>query len=170
MCGKAFRRTTPTSYRLAATATGFRWTVDNAEVAVAVWRDGTWDLADAATDQVNVTVVPVGACGPGDAPDRVAIVDHRGRMAATFAAEDGIVRDSHGEPMLLVRGDGPTGLHVVDRDGVVLALGSPLGAHRTGMDLLVTPAGLGERRRILMGLSLALTVMRVSDRRPTQAG
>lgn len=167
MCGKHFRRTTPTAYRLAATATGYRWTVENDEVATAAFRDGTWDMADTATGQVNVTVVPVGAA---ETPDRVAIVDHRGRMAATFAAEDCVVRDSHGEPLFLVRGDGPTGLHVVDRDGIVLALGSPLPGNRVGIDFLMTPAGQGDRRRILLGLSLALSLMRVTDRRTPRVG
>lgn len=168
MCAKPFRRTTPTSYRLSSHSGSYRWTVDNAEVATAAWRDGTWDLADSATEQVNVTVIPVATSA--EAPDRVAIVDHRGRMAVTFAAEDCIVRDSHGEPMLLVRGDGPTGIHVVDRDGIVLALGSPLPGNRVGMDFLITPAGLGDRCRILLGLSLALTVMRVTAIRTPHAG
>lgn len=168
MCAKPFRRTTPTSYRLTTEPSGFRWTVDNAEVATAAWRDGTWDLADTATEQVNVTVIPVATAA--EAPDRVAIVDHRGRTAVTFAAEDCIVRDSHGEPLLAVRGDGPTGIHVVDRDGVVLALGSPLSGSRVGIDFLITPAGLGDRCRILLGLSLALALMRVTDRRTPHVG
>lgn len=167
MCGKAFRRATPTAYRLAASATGYRWDIDKDEVATATWRDGTWDIAEATTGQVNVTVIPVGTA---DVPDRVAIVDHRGRMAATFSAEDSILRDSHGGPMLAVRGDGPTGLHVVDRDGIVLALGSPLEGGRDGIDFLVTPAGLGDRRRLLIGLSLALVIVRATARRSPHVG
>lgn len=165
MCGTPFRRSAPTSYRLTAIgASGaYRWTVEGDEVANAVWRDATWDIADAKTGQVNVTVIPVGS--HGDDARRFAIVDHRGRVAATYASADNVVRDSHGDPLLLVRADGPTGIHVVDRDGVVLALASPVSESKGGLDVLITPAGLGDRRRLLLGVSLAVELALAAVRR-----
>ena len=166
LCGTPFRRPVPTSYRLTATGRSgaYRWTVEGDEVANAVWRDATWDIAEPTPGQVNVTVIPVAS--HGDDVQRFAIVDHRGRMATTYSSGDGIVRDSHGDPMLLVRGDGPTGVHIVDRDGVVLALGSTVSDEKGGLDVLVTPAGLAEqRRRLLLGVSLAVELARAATRR-----
>lgn len=165
LCSTPFRRPVPTSYRLTAVggASGYRWTVERDEVANAVWRDATWDIAEAETGQVNVTVIPVGA--HGDDARRFAIVDHRGRMATTYSAADGVVRDSRGEPLVIVRGDGPTGIHVVDRDGVVLALASLVCDTKGGLDVLITPAGLGQHRRLLLGVSLAVELALAATRR-----
>lgn len=170
LCGTPFRRPAPTSYRLTATATrgAYRWTVDGDEVANAVWRDATWDIAEPNTGQVNVTVIPVGS--EGDDAQRFAIVDHRGRVATTYSSADNIVRDSHGDPLLLVRADGPTGIHIVDRDGVVLALASPVSDSKGGLDVLVTPAGLGDRRRLLLGVSLAVELALAAARRSPRVG
>ncbi|MDQ1436833.1 MAG: hypothetical protein QOK43_462 [Acidimicrobiaceae bacterium] len=164
MCAKPFRRATPTAYRVTAAGHGYRWTIDGEQVAFATWRDETWDIADTAADRVDVTVIPVRA----DGIDRFAIVDHRGRMAATFNAGDGIVRDSHGQPLLLVRGDGPTGVHIVDREGVVVSLASPV-PNQEGLDVLVTPVGNGENRRLLLGVSLAIVLAGVAAPTPRRS-
>ena len=167
MCGTPFHNPVPTAYRLGriavADTVGYRWTVDGDEVASAAWRDSTWDIAEVVNGQVNVTVIPVQS--HGDDTGRFAIVDHRGRVAATFATDDGIVRDSHGEPMMLVRGDGPTGLHIVDRDGLVLALASTVSETKGGLDVLITPAGLGQRRRLLLGVTLSVELSMAAARR-----
>lgn len=157
MCNRPFRRATPTAYRLTTTAdgAGFRWTVDAEETNTGIYRDGTWDILDTATAKADVTLVPVDF----DGISRVAIVDHRGRSASTYTPAEGLVRDSHFEPLLLVRDDGPTGIHVVDRDGIVLALASPVeGGAEPGMDILITGAGAGDRRRMVLGLTLALAL------------
>jgi hypothetical protein len=163
MCQRPFRRATPTAYRLTAAGKGFRWTVEGEEAATAVLRDGTWDIIDAATDKADVTLVPVDF----DGISRMAIVDHRGRSASTYTPTEGLIRDSHFEPLLLVRDDGPTGIHIVDRDGIVLALASAIEGG-TGMDILITGAGAGERRRLLMGVTLALALADVAS--PTSIG
>jgi hypothetical protein len=168
LCTKRFPAASPTSFRLFAVADGYRWTVDGEEAATAAWRDGTWDITDADTGRVDVTIIPV----ISDGLARVALVDHRGRMAVTFTPTPsgdrhvglGMVRDSHNEPMLLVRGDGPTGIHVIDSRGEVLVLASPLAGARAGLDVLMTGAGT-ERRRLVLGLTLAIALLQAGGLR-----
>lgn len=163
LCKKAFRAASPTGYRLVASGRRYRWLVNGEETAWADTRDGTWDIADAPSGRVDVTLIAVEV----DGVQRAAIVDHRGRTAATYTpacegddpAGVGIVRDSHGEPAFVVRSDGPTGLHVTDMDGNVLALASPCEDVAAGLDIIVTCGG-SEHRRLLLGLSLAIELLR----------
>ena len=168
LCQKPFRAASATSYRLAASGKRYRWLIKGEEAAVASLRSGTWDITDAATNRVDVTIIAVEV----DGGERVAIVDHRGRTAATYTpastpgasepAGVGIVRDSHGAPMLVVRGDGPTGLHVTDLDGNVLLMAGPADdgdGDGDGLDVLVTRGG-AEHRRMLLGLTLAIELLR----------
>ena len=95
------------------------------------------------------------------------MVEHRHRAVATFFPghnDDniGLVRDSHNQVLMAVRADGPTGIHVVDNDGRVLALAS---RHRpdeaVGLDLLLTKDGASRNQTIVFGVSLALELLRV---------
>jgi hypothetical protein len=163
LCKKPFRAAAPTGYQLVALGRRYRWLVQGQETASAAMRDGTWDIADAASGRVDVTLIPVEV----DGAQRAAIVDHRGRTAATYtpavlgedAAGVGIVRDSGNEPMLVVRSDGPTGLHVTDMKGNVLLLASASEEAAAGLDVIVTPGG-SEHRRLLLGLTLAIELVR----------
>ena len=168
LCDKPFRAASPTSYQLVAAGRRYRWLVNGEESAAATFRDETWDIADAATGKVEVTIIPVIV----DDVHRVAVVDHKSRTACTYtpvgaeeSAAVGIVRDSHNEPMLVVRGDGPTGLHVTDVNGAVIAMaGTPEDAE-VGLDILVTRTGAGHRR-LLLGLTLAIELLRTGGLRP----
>ncbi|HZQ27020.1 MAG TPA: hypothetical protein VFA94_04910, partial [Acidimicrobiales bacterium] len=78
----------------------------------------------------------------------------------------GIVRDSFGNVLLLVRTDGPTGLHVIDLEGNVLALASTLpGRTRPGLDILVTGTRARQRIHLVLALTLAVELLRLDDLR-----
>jgi hypothetical protein len=168
MCDRPFAADSPTGYRLSAAANGYRWTVDGQEVLTAAFRDGTWDVHDADTDRALVTLVPV----DDDSTCRMALVDHVDRVVVTFSPAHwdqgamGIVRDSFGDALLLIRTDGPTGLHVIDVAGNVLALASTLpGRTRPGLDILVTGAGARQRSHLVLALTLAVELLRLDDLR-----
>jgi hypothetical protein len=166
LCTRPFAGTSH-SYRLASKGESYRWTEDGEVRATALWRDGTWDIVNGATGRVDVTLIAVET----DGVRRVAIVDHRARTAATYTPADeedvaglGMVRDSFNEPQMLVRGDGPTGVHVVDTEGRVVALASPIEDSPTGLDVVVTGAG-SDHSRLLLGVSLALELLRAGGLR-----
>ncbi|HEX2038921.1 MAG TPA: hypothetical protein VHF47_04215 [Acidimicrobiales bacterium] len=160
----------PTTYRLtAAPGHTYRWTVDDDEVVTASWRDGTWDLYDLDGSRPAMTLVPVEV----DGTTRVALVDHRSRLVATFtpAAVEGpglgVVRDGYDRILLIVRGDGPTGVHVIDTDGNVVALAGRAGhEERIGLDvLLLARAADHGTLNLVLGLSLLLELNRVGELR-----
>lgn len=159
----------PVTYRLATTGSGaYRWTVDGEELATATWRDGTWDLYDLEGARPAATLVPVDV----DGATRVAVVDHRARLVATFSPPPleggpslGIVRDGYDRILLLVRGDGPTGIHMIDAGGNVVALAGGVGAEdRVGLDVLVLGRA-AERATVMLvlGVSLLLELSRVGE-------
>lgn len=163
-CGRSFGTSGPVTYRLTRATDGYRWTVDDDEIATASWRDGTWDVYDLEGTRPALTLVPVDV----DGVTRVALVDHRRRIVATFAPTDqpggiGVIRDGYDRILMLVRGDGPTGVHVIDSSGNVLALaGRVAGRDRVGLDLLV----LGDDSPLLvLGVSLLVELVRVGELR-----
>ncbi|HZQ27563.1 MAG TPA: hypothetical protein VFA94_07685, partial [Acidimicrobiales bacterium] len=81
MCDRPFLSASPTGYRLSATSSGYRWTVDGHDVLTATFRDGTWDVHDADTGRALVTLVPV----DDESVCRVALVDHVERVVVTFS-------------------------------------------------------------------------------------
>lgn len=154
---------TPARYVLAATGGRFRWTLDGAEVASAAWRDHCWDLREGERGAVVLSVVGGSYLGR----TRICLVDHPGRRTFTFAPGEPVTRaligtlaDSSGAPVMLVKADGPTGLHVVDPVGGVLALTSRRRSPASGCDVLVLPAGADAGTPVVLGLSLALELLR----------
>ena len=129
----------------------------------AVRRAGSWDVVDTASGRTAVSLVAATSEATGN---RVALVDHRHRIVATFVAAEGdastvgLVRDSHGGVLMAVRADGPTGIHMVDNDGRVLALASRQRPSRPGLDLLVTRAGASRNETVVFALSLTLELLR----------
>lgn len=168
-CTRPFGPEGPTTYRLAVAGDGYRWTVDDDEVATAEWRGGTWDIFDPEGGRPAMTLVPVDV----DHGTRVALVDHRSRLVATLVPEHGgdgslaVVRDGYDRLLLLVRDDGPTGVHVIDGNGNVLALASRVGdGAGVGLDLLVLDRGNKALGGIfLLGLGLVLELSRLGGLR-----
>ncbi|MGQ0521742.1 MAG: hypothetical protein ACT4PX_11415 [Actinomycetota bacterium] len=152
------------AYRLAVASGRYRWTTERREAASAVWRDHCWDVHDVDNDRVLVSLV----AGPAGGAARFALVDHQHRRAATFVAAEpmtrshiGAVCDTYGRTLMVVRADGPTGLHVIDPTGQLLALTS---RHRDrdthASDVLVTALGAEFGSGLLFGVTLALELMR----------
>ncbi|HET7487338.1 MAG TPA: hypothetical protein VFJ85_05370 [Acidimicrobiales bacterium] len=152
-------------YRLSAAGGRFRWLLDRVEVAHASWRDQWWDLYGPAGGRALLSLV--GASVEGRT--RVALVDHTARRAATFATAEpmsrshiGVVRDSYDEPLVIVRAEGPSGLHLVDPSGGLLALSTRRRAGEgAGSDVLITRAGSLLGTELLFGVGLALELLRV---------
>ena len=161
LCAHPFPDQGPASYRLEGLAGGYRWLLDGEEVVSATPHDGSWDVVDTDSGKVAMTLV----CASEEPGSRVAMVDHRHRAVAAFvpsAADSlsiGLVRDTHDRVLMAVRADGPTGIHVVDSDGRVLALASRHHQNRPGLDLLVTRAGASRNETIVFALSLVLELM-----------
>ena len=157
------------AYRLTAAGGRFRWIQGRSEVASAVWRDHCWDVHRSADDRVLLSLVG----GSVGGRSRVALVDHVTRQSATFAAAEpmsraqiGVVRDSSDGILMVVRADGPTGLHVINPVGELLALSSrrrPPESH--GCDILITPAGSAGGGALLFGVTLALELLRAGGLR-----
>ena len=154
----------PAAYRLVAVAGRYRWTNDHREVASALWRDHCWDVHDSEQDRVLVSLVAGSVLGR----TKIALVDHVARVARTFVAAEpmtrshiGEVTDSYGATVLLVRADGPTGLHIIGPDGELLALTSrQRGRESHGCDVLITAAGAAVGTGLLFGVTLVLELLR----------
>jgi hypothetical protein len=151
------------SFRLSAAGGRFRWAQGRTEVASAVWRDHCWDVHRGQDDTVVLSLVGGSLAGR----TRIALVDHQNRRAATFSTAEpmtrshiGVVRDSWDAPVMLIRADGPTGLHIINPVGELLALSSrrrpPEGA---GCDILVTAEG-SLHGPLMFGVTLALELLR----------
>lgn len=157
------------AYRLIAAGGRFRWIDNRSEVASAAWRDHCWDVRRGADDRVILSLVG----GSVGGRTRIALVDHLTRRAATFAAAEpmsrahiGVVRDSSDGLLMVIRADGPTGLHVINPVGELLALSSrrrPPESH--GCDILVTAAGAADGGTMLFGVTLALELLRAGGLR-----
>lgn len=154
----------PVAYRLAATAGRYRWSLEHREVASALWREHCWDVHHNEQGRVLVSLV----AGLDRGPTKVALIDHERRRTATFTAADpmsrayiGEVTDNYGETTMVVRADGPAGLHVIDPAGALLVLTSRnrrRDAH--ACDVLVTAAGLAHGTGLVLGVTLALELLR----------
>ena len=151
------------SYRLSTADGRFRWTSNRLEVASAVWRDHCWDVRRTEDDAVVLSLVG-GSLG---GRTRIALVDHETRRSATFTTGEpmsrshiGLVRDSWDAPLMLVRADGPTGLHIINPAGELLALSSRRRAPEShGCDVLVTAEG-SAHGALMLGVTLALELLR----------
>lgn len=132
-------------------------------MAWAVERDGRWDVTDADTGHVAVSVIPATTNGR----PKVALVDHRARLVATFTPNGtdrdglGLVLDSYERLLMAVRTDGPTGTHVIDAAGTVLAL-TDRHPGSGEVDILLTGAGAPRTETLVFGVTLALELLRTT--------
>lgn len=157
--------TTPEAveYRLAVSGGRYRWSVGRREAATAVWRDHCWDVCDSEQGRVLVSLV----AGSENGRTKVALVDHEGRRTAAFVsaermsrADIGTVVDSFGATLMLVRADGPTGLHAIDPEGELLALSSRHRGADAHCDVLITAAGAAQGTGLMLSVILALELLR----------
>jgi len=169
-CERPFAVVGPVAYRLSAIGDGFRWTIDGEEVATAAQHEGNWDVFDLEGTRPALTLVPVEVAGT----TRVALVDHRSRLVATFAPDErdgngiGVIRDGYDRILMLVRADGPSGIHVIDSLGNVLALASRFNDNdRAGLDVLVLSGSTDPNAGaiLVLGVSLLMELVRVGTLR-----
>ncbi len=162
LCAHPFPDQGPASYRLEGHSGGYRWVLDGEEVVSAVDSGGRWDVVDSDSGKIAVTLIGT----TEENGNRIAMVDHRHRAVATFfpgghdASTIGLVRDTRDRVIMAVRADGPTGTHLVDNGGKVLALASRHRPSRRSLDLLVTRAGASRNETIVFAVSLTLELMR----------
>ena len=153
------------TYRLVVAGGRYRWLAGRREAMSAVWHQHGWDVVAPGRETALVSLVPALLEGR----TKIALVDHEQRRATTFVAGEpmtraqiGTVHDSWGQPLLHVRADGPTGLHLITPDGRLLALSSR-SRGRDGAaahDVLVTAAGAELGTSLLLGVTLALELLR----------
>lgn len=159
LCGASYTSYESVSYHLTATDGGYQWTRDGVPVVTATPRHGAWNVVGEGGAALAVTVTVDG----GDRDERVSLVDQRSGLGGTLAASDRggfVVCDDDDRVVMAVRADGPSGLHLVDAEGYVLALASrPGGRRRHGLDLLVTTRGNAGPESLVFGVSLALELL-----------
>lgn len=129
---------------------------------------GLWQIQDSRRRHV-VTLMPV----PSNVEDtssafrpELALVGPSARLIGTIDRGDdergragATARDDAGNGVLVMRGDGPTGGHIVDRTGEIVAIAS--WDDQTGnTDLLVTAHGARQPLSLVFGLLLAIELDR----------
>jgi hypothetical protein len=76
------------------------------------------------------------------------------------------VRDGYERIVLLARGDGPTGIHLIDSAGNVVALAGRTSRGRIGLDILVLGrAAEVSGHPLVLGVTLLLELSRVGELR-----
>lgn len=158
------------SYTLAAVGEGYSWVADTGPVAEARRSDaGLWQVFDAGSGELAVTLVAIET----GSEMRVTLLDKHARSLASVLVDPGgmprrartgrrglgVVRNRRNEPLLAVYGDGPTGVHLVNREDRVVALASPVPGAR-GLDVVVTRVAAAPNPITLCGVLLALELAR----------
>ena len=169
-CGTVFSAPSPTAYRLEGVEGSYVWRKNGETAAVASWAAGMCRVRLGAGEADALTLVPV---ANGSAV-RVAMVDPDARLVSTLVPargprDLGSVRDRYEQPRMFVRGDGPTGIHVVDPQGNVVAIASrdpelPAGAG-LALDVLVVRHG-DDGDLVLFAIVLATELLRTGELRP----
>lgn len=156
-------------HRMTEIGPRFRWTVAGREVASAEWRGHCWELRDTDADEVVLTLVH----GWDQGRTRVVLVDRRAGSTATFAPAEpmsghdiGSVRDGDGLVVARVRAEGHGGLRFVDATGDLLAVTTRCrGVGSRATDVRVTAAGAARGTPFVLGLALALELLRTGRAR-----
>lgn len=166
-CGSEFVASDPVNFVVERSTNRFRWSNEGAVVAEALMVHGVWKIHDARGGHV-VTLMPLAPTTTEQA--ELALVGPTARLIGTVDRDadergwgDATARDGSGQGVLVMRSDGPTGGHVVDRDGEIVAIAS--WDHETPRtDLLVTARGALQPLSLLFGLVLAIELERPARR------
>jgi hypothetical protein len=175
-CLNAFPSEGGATFNLVSSGDTYMWTSDRGPIAIARRESGLWHLFDAHTGERELTLVAIEL----DNSIRVALLDSWLRTLATVVVDPdalprrapgskrglGSVRNRKDETVLAVYGDGPTGVHLVNREQDVVALASPVTGRRAGLDVLVTNDTSAPAPVTLGGVLLALELARAGQLRP----
>ncbi len=174
-CLNAFPAEEGCTFNLAPSGDTYMWASEGGTIAVARRESGLWHLFNAHTGERELTLVAIEL----DNYLRVALLDGWLRTLATVVVDPaalprrvhqprrglGSVRNRRDETVLAVYGDGPTGVHLVNREHDVVALASPVPGRRGGLDVLVTNDTSAPAPFTLGGVLLALELARVGQLR-----
>ncbi len=171
-CGTALEGSASVSFVLQRTRDRFIWYHEGTLVAEATAVHGVWQIQDSRRRRV-VTLMPVavpGDDGRGESKAELALVGPTARLIGTIdrgdedrGRADATARDDAGNPLLVMRGDGPSGGHVVDRTGEIIAIAS-WDDQQSNTDLLITPNGARQPLALVFGLLLAIELDRQAGR------
>lgn len=119
-CSAPFERPAAASYRLTGDGYLYEWRAGDALIAAATWSGTTGHVRRAGETLITHTLV-----GVAD-PARVAVVGEEARLVATLVDAGAMTQvwDPADDLCLLVKSDGPTGIHAIDPQGNVVALAS----------------------------------------------
>ena len=158
-CDARLTAASPVAFAVAHSDERVEWIAEDAVVADATPVHGLWRIVDAHGRHV-VTLMPLSPAAGEDHP-AVALVGPSARVLGTIHRDeddrgrsDAITRDDDGLTVLVMRGDGPTGSHIIDCEGEVVAVSS-WGEHDGVTDLLVTASGSRQSLALVFGLVLA---------------
>jgi hypothetical protein len=171
-CGAALQASSSVSFVLERTPDGFSWNHEGTLVAEAATVHGVWQIQDSRRRRV-VTLMPLAPTAGEVSPEskgELALIGPTARLIGTidrveavWGRADATARDGAGHRVLVMRGDGPTGGHIVDRSGEIVAIASWDEQHRH-TDLLVTAKGARQPLSFVFGLVLAIELDRQAGR------
>ena len=168
-CNAPIDGATPIAFVVVQSDDRVEWIAEGTVVASAVTVHGLWQILDARGRHV-VTLMPRNPTAGEDQPG-VALIGPSAKLLGTIRPDeddrgrsDAITSDQDGQTVLVMRGDGPTGSHIVDRQGEVVAVSS-WGDQDGVTDLLVTASGTGQSLALVFGLVLAGELTRQAPHR-----
>ncbi len=173
-CSCEFPLTQTASFSLTATTRGYSWVSHEGVLAEARQEAGLWQVHGSAHGERMLTLVAIRI----ENEIRVALLDAWLRTIATVIVDPlalsdsgphrdlGHVRNRRDKSVIAIYGDGPTGLHLVNRDGDVIALASTLPGKRRGLDVIVTSPEVAPTPVTLGGVLLAVELARAGQLRP----
>jgi hypothetical protein len=168
-CSIAFTPALPAVYRVAPGAAGYQW-LRHESVLVLEGRQsvGMWRLCRPGSEEAVLTLQAIE--GPGGASP--TLIDGHGDVVAALTQPSGdagalaLVHDGGSRLVAVARGDGPSGIHLVDPRGEVTALASRAGTGaRVALDVLVTRPSGDAGEAMLFGILLALELTRLGELR-----
>ena len=168
-CSIAFTPALPAVYRVAPGATGYQW-LRHESVLVLEGRQsvGVWRLCRPGSEEAVLTLQATD--GPGGASP--TLTDGHGDVVAALIQPSGdpgalaLVHDGGSRLVAVARGDGPSGIHLVDARGEVTALASRAGSGaRVALDVLVTRPSRDAGEAMLFGILLGLELSRLGELR-----
>lgn len=167
-CAAELDQNAPVTFVLERAGEHYEWSTNGTVVAAATPVHGLWQIVDARGQHV-VTLMPLSPASEGEGRS-LALVGPTARVLGTidaqadeYQAADVTARDDDGRPMLVLRADGATASHMVDRHGEVVAVSS--WGERDGVtDLLVTSSGTRQPLAMVFGLVLATELHRNAGR------
>lgn len=167
-CGQIYNK--PCNFEMIPGPTSFIWRTPTVDLAEARIEDGIWKLYPYKLDKAQISMLAIRR----ETKYTVALLDQDLNRIATVVVRCvdqscdsskrylGVVNDDT-RTKIAIHGDGPTGYHLVDRTGEVLALASPRnGFALAGIDVLLTNAPYTWRPLELFGTLLALILANLS--------